>query len=514
MIFNRKPQSRAANLISQLTCSDTFLSLAVVGLLVLMVVPMTAGLLDFMLALSIAASLGILLMATFNRQSSDFSVFPTMLLLVTLYRLALNVASTRLILTNGKTGHKAAGELIATFGEIVIHGNTFVGILVFIILNVINFIVITKGAGRISEVAARFMLDSLPGKQMSIDSDLKSGALRPEEAQAKRAELDQQGDFYGAMDGASKFVKGDAIAGLVITAINILGGLFVGIAQDGMPFAQAIKTYTLLTVGDGLVSQFPALIVSTAAGIVVTKAGSSKRALGSDFAQQLTANPRVFLLLSAILFVLGVFLRGAGSAFWALSFVCAIVGTLAKRKQAGIASAVANEDANKKMLADMSMANFGVTVGLGLANQLTRDQNLQEDLEKFVKDLSQKTKTQLPFIRIEDSSEMGLFEYLFSTPQGNIFFEQKLREKEFYLVGSDEMSQFDERLSPDELLQRPCAWISAEERVELSARGILVVTPAELFRWHLFMAYRKMFKTDGTKGMLPETEMSYGIENL
>lgn len=288
----KKSARSVGRIIGQLSSSDTFLSLAVVGLLVMMLVPLSPFLLDFFLALSIAASLGILLMAVYNKQSSDFSIFPTALLLVTLFRLSLNVASTRLILSNGKNGTKAAGELIATFGDIVIHGNTFVGILVFIILNVINFIVITKGAGRISEVAARFMLDSLPGKQMSIDSDLKSGAITPEEAQEKRVEIDQQADFYGAMDGASKFVKGDAIAGLVITGINILGGLFVGIGQESMGFSEAVKTYTLLTVGDGLVTQFPALIVSTAAGIVVTKASSSKRALGEDFALQIMANPK------------------------------------------------------------------------------------------------------------------------------------------------------------------------------------------------------------------------------
>ena len=504
MLFKRK--STAANIVGQLTCSDTFLSLAVVGLLVLMVVPMTAGLLDFMLALSIAASLGILLMAVFNRQSSDFSVFPTMLLLVTLYRLALNVASTRLILSAGKSGHKAAGELIASFGEIVIHGNTFVGILVFIILNVINFIVITKGAGRISEVAARFMLDSLPGKQMSIDSDLKSGALTPQAAQLKRAELDAQGDFYGAMDGASKFVKGDAIAGLIITAINIFGGLFIGIAQEGMPFGQAIKTYTLLTVGDGLVSQFPALIVSTAAGIVVTKAGSSKRALGSDFAEQLTANPRVFGLLSVILFMLGIFLSGAGGAFWTLSVLCALVGFMSRKKIVG-QNSVAQASEESLKLEQKSVGFFGVTVGLGLAHQLIQDQNLHQDLERFVKDLSLKTKSHLPFIRIEDSSEMGLFEYLFSTPEGSVFYEKALKEKEYYLVGSKELAEFDHRLIEDPLLDRPCGWISRDERDELVSRGLLVVSPAELFRWHLFMAYRKMFKTDAARAM----EIDYGI---
>jgi flagellar biosynthesis protein FlhA len=478
------------NLIGQLGSSDTFLSLAVVGLLVMMIVPLNPMLLDFLLATSIAASLGILLMAVYNKHSSDFSVFPTALLLVTLYRLALNVASTRLILSNGKNGSKAAGELISTFGEIVIHGNTFVGILVFIILNVINFIVITKGAGRISEVAARFMLDSLPGKQLSIDSDLKSGAITPEEAQAKRAGIDQQADFYGAMDGASKFVKGDAIAGLVITGINILGGLFVGIGQEGMDFGHAIKTYTLLTIGDGLVTQFPALVVSTAAGIVVTKAGSSRRALGEDFALQLMANPRIFFLLSGILFVLGVFLRGASSAFWTLAALVAGLGYWARKH-------------NQKALYDLrhskpksiEEAAFVVNVGLGLAHQLAKDSNLQSDLDRFVAEMKEKKTVRIPNIRISDSSDLGLFEYSFTSPNDINLHQGKLRERDYYLIGNEEIAQLGDNMILDPLLSRHCSWIDASQRDDFVQRGFVVVSGGELFRWHLFLAYRRMLKT-------------------
>jgi len=479
------------HLIGQLSNSDTFLSLAVVGLLVMMVVPLNSMVLDFMLATSIAASLGILLMAVYNKQSSDFSIFPTALLLVTLYRLALNVASTRLILSNGKEGAKAAGELIATFGEIVIHGNTFVGILIFIILNVINFIVITKGAGRISEVAARFMLDALPGRQLSIDSDLKSGAITPEEAQEKRAHLDQQADFYGAMDGASKFVKGDAIAGLVITAINILGGLFVGIAQEGMGLSQAIKTYTHLTVGDGLVAQFPALIVSTAAGIVVTKAGSSRRALGEDFALQLTANPKIFFLLSAILFVLGFFLRGASSAFWALAFIVGLLGFWCSKMHSKQKEIKENADNLEKAIDE---ASFTVSVGLGLAHQLSGDSNFQSDLDRFVGEMRNKKSAIIPKIRICDSSDLSLFEYRFVSPQGEELFSSKLREREYYLIGNEEIAELDESMHMDPLLARHCAWVDTTKRDELVQRGFVIVSAGELFRWHLFLAYRQMLK--------------------
>jgi flagellar biosynthesis protein FlhA len=502
-------------LLSQLTCSDTFLSLSVVGLLVLMIVPMTAGVLDFLIALSIASSLGILLMAVFNKQSSDFSIFPSLLLLVTLYRLALNVASTRLILTNGKEGVKAAGELIAAFGEVVVHGNTFVGILVFVILNVINFIVITKGAGRISEVAARFMLDSLPGRQMSVDSDLKSGAISPEAAQARRAEIDQQADFYGAMDGASKFVKGDAIACLVIVAINILGGLFVGIAQEGMSFAQAIKTYTLLTVGEGLVAQFPALIISTAAGIVITKAGSSKKALGQDFADQITANPKVFWILSGILFCLGLFVKSAMFAFSTLSFICFALAFYVSKKIKN--QKIINEE-NLKAIEEFSFSKdqryFEVRVGLALANQLTRDSHLHEDLDRFVNDLSRKNGQELPFIKLEDSSEAGLFDYVFCSPEGEVIYEGRLQDKDYYIVGSAELKEFDQRFVHDPLLSRPCAWISSKERDDLIQRGMVVVNAGELFRWHLFLAYRKNLNRELNKNKEKGVELNNGIQNI
>jgi flagellar biosynthesis protein FlhA len=501
------------HLLSQLTCSDTFLSLAVVGLLVLMVIPMTAGVLDFLIALSIAASLGILLMAVFNKQSSDFRIFPSLLLLVTIYRLALNVASTRLILTNGKHGVKAAGEIIAAFGEIVVHGNTFVGILVFVILNVINFIVITKGAGRISEVSARFMLDSLPGRQMSVDSDLKSGAISPEVAQSRRAEIDQQADFYGAMDGASKFVKGDAIACLVIVAINILGGLFVGIAQEGMSFAQAIKTYTLLTVGEGLVAQFPALIISTAAGIVITKAGSSKKALGQDFADQITANPKVFWILSGILFCLGLFVRSANFAFWVLSLCCLALAFYIDKKIKK-EQKLEQESLKAQEVPSRGQKFFEVKVGLALANQLTKDCHLHDDLDRFVNDLSRKNKQELPFIKLEDSSDAGLFEYAFYNSEGEVIYEGKLQDKDFYIVGSSELKEFDERFIHDPLLSRPCAWISSQERDDLIQRGMVVVSSGELFRWHLFLAYRKNLNHELSKNLEKGIELSHGSQNI
>ena len=244
---------------------ELVLAAAVVGILTVMIVPLPRVLLDLLLSLNITFSLLVLLVSMYVLRPLDLSVFPTLLLVATLFRLGLNVASTRLILLHGHEGPLAAGHVIMSFGRFVVGGNYVVGMVVFLILVVINFVVITRGAGRIAEVAARFTLDALPGKQMSIDADLNAGIIDEREARRRREELGREADFYGAMDGASKFVRGDAIAGLCITLINILGGLSIGVMQQGMSLGAAARNYTLLTVGDGLVSQIPALMVSTAA---------------------------------------------------------------------------------------------------------------------------------------------------------------------------------------------------------------------------------------------------------
>src|SRR5437773_7672550 len=240
-----------------------------------MVIPLPAFLIDLLRAAPAALALVILMVSMYTRQPLEFSTFPSVLLVVTLFRLALNVASTRLILLHGHEGSGAAGHVIRAVGNFVVGGSYVVGLVVFLILVVINFAVITKGAGRIAEVAARFTLDAMPGKQLAIDADLNSGLVTEKDARARRRAIEEEADFYGAMDGASKFVRGDAVAGLVITAINILGGLAIGVLQEGLPILDALATYSVLTVGDGLVAQLPALITSTAAGIVVTRAAAA-----------------------------------------------------------------------------------------------------------------------------------------------------------------------------------------------------------------------------------------------
>lgn len=279
---------------------DALMAIAVIGILMIMIIPMPPVVLDLLLTLNITLSLLILMVAMYILKPLEFSVFPSILLLATLFRLSLNIASTRIILLNGEQGIVAAGKVIKSFGSFVVGGNYLVGLIVFIILVVINFVVITKGAGRIAEVAARFTLDAMPGKQMSIDADLNAGLIDDKEAKERRQEISLEAEYYGAMDGANKFVRGDAIAGIIITMINIIAGLAIGVFQNKMSFSNAAQTYTLLTIGDGLVSQIPALIVSTAAGIIVSRAGS-KDSLGKDITSQLTLNPRAIGLVAAVL---------------------------------------------------------------------------------------------------------------------------------------------------------------------------------------------------------------------
>ena len=304
---------------------DILLPIGVVGILMLMLVPLPTLLLDLFLSFSLTMSILILLVTMNAQRPVDFSVFPSVLLLATLFRLALNIASTRVILLNGDSGVGAAGQVIEAFGTFVVGGNFAVGIVVFSILVIINFVVITKGAGRIAEVAARFTLDAMPGKQMSIDADLNAGLIDEAGARKRRDEIAKEADFYGSMDGSSKFVRGDAIAAIIIILINIIGGLAIGILDHGMSFSEAGRTYTLLTVGDALVAQIPALIISTAAGIIITRVNSTSN-LGQDVAEQIFFNPNLVAVVAGILFLLGLM---PGLPHFAFLVLGSMVGGLA-----------------------------------------------------------------------------------------------------------------------------------------------------------------------------------------
>ncbi|MDR1036498.1 MAG: flagellar biosynthesis protein FlhA [Deltaproteobacteria bacterium] len=283
---------------------DVILGLGVVGILLVFLFPIPTPALDLLLTLNVTLSVIVLLTALYTLKPLDFSVFPSLLLILTLFRLALNIGSTRLILLNGAQGTDAAGEVIQAFGNFVVGGNYVVGVIIFVILVIINFMVITKGSGRIAEVAARFTLDAMPGKQMAIDADLAAGLIQEAEAKARREVIAREADFYGAMDGASKFVRGDAIAGILITVINIVGGFVIGVLQNGMAPGIAAQTYTVMTVGDGLVSQLPALMISTAAGIIVSRAGS-EAAMSREFTAQFTLRHEALALSGGVVFFLG-----------------------------------------------------------------------------------------------------------------------------------------------------------------------------------------------------------------
>ena len=279
--------------------SDVLVVFGVIFIVVMMIIPIPTALLDILFATNISLSLMVLLLALNVKEPLELSVFPSLLLIATLFRLALSVSSTRLILTEAY-----AGKIIQAFGDFVMGGNYVVGFVIFLILVIVQFIVITKGAERVAEVSARFTLDAMPGKQMSIDADLNAGLISEDEARARRRNIEREADFYGSMDGASKFVKGDAIAGIIIVVIDIVGGLIIGMLQRNMDFAQALQVYTMLTVGDGLVSQIPALLMATATGIIVTR-GSSDDTMGKDVISQLFANYKVLFIVSVVLFMFG-----------------------------------------------------------------------------------------------------------------------------------------------------------------------------------------------------------------
>jgi len=300
--------------------ADMAMVVTVIGILCAMLLPLHPVILDLLLALNITIAIIILITTMYTVSPLEFSIFPSVLLVITLFRLALNVASTRLILMHGSEGDLAAGAIIKSFGSFIVGGNYVIGMIIFIILVLINFIVITKGSGRIAEVAARFTLDGMPGKQMAIDADLNAGMIDENEARERRKMIAKESEFHGAMDGASKFVRGDAIAGIIITAINIIGGFVIGVFQQGLSMIDAAKIYTLLTVGDGLVTQIPALIISTSAGLLVSRAASDDR-MGKEFLKHIFSTPNPIYIGAIVVFMLGMVPGLPAFPFVTLSFL-------------------------------------------------------------------------------------------------------------------------------------------------------------------------------------------------
>lgn len=396
--------------------SDIPLAIGVIGIISVLIIPIPPALLDFALAFNIAFSLVVLLTTLYIKKPLDLSVFPGMLLILTLMRLSLNVASTRMILGQGY-----AGEVINSFGNFVVQGNYVVGFIIFAILVIIQFVVITKGAGRISEVSARFTLDAMPGKQMAIDADLNAGIITEDVARKRREDVSQEADFYGAMDGASKFVRGDAVAGILITLINIIGGFVIGVAMNDMPLSEALKTYTLLSIGDGLVSQIPALLVSTASGLIVTRA-AAKSHLGAELTSQLTRQPRAMLISGGVLLMFGML---PGMPTFTFMILGAAVTGLGYMSLEGQKTDAAREDAKAKEETALAAVTeertedllkvdtIGLEIGYGLVQMVDTNQggDLLERISLIRKQLAGELGIIVPPIRIRDNVRLKPNEY-------------------------------------------------------------------------------------------------------
>ncbi|WP_459618376.1 flagellar biosynthesis protein FlhA [Bordetella sp. 2513F-2] len=395
----------------------------IVLVLGMMVLPLPTFLLDLLFTFNIALSVMILLVAMFTRKPLDFAAFPTVLLFATLLRLSLNVASTRVVLLNGHQGPDAAGKVIEAFGHFLVGGNFAVGIVLFVILTIINFIVITKGAGRIAEVGARFTLDAMPGKQMAIDADLNAGLIGEDEARKRRAEVSQEADFFGSMDGASKFVRGDAIAGLLIMAINVVGGLIVGMAQHDLSIGESARVYTLLTIGDGLVAQIPALVISTAAGVVVSRV-STDQDVGQQMLAQLFSNPNVMFLTAAIVGIMGLIPNMPHVAFLTLAGLLAGSGHVVRKRLMARESARTQEPSQAQAQAqaaaaeaswdDVSMVDqLGLEVGYRLIPLVDHGQNgeLLHRIRSLRKKFAQDVGFLPPVVHIRDNLELKPNDY-------------------------------------------------------------------------------------------------------
>lgn len=400
--------------------TDLFIAFGMLAILAVMIIPLPAFMLDISLTFSLAISILILLVSLYTQRALDFTSFPSLLLMTTLFRLSLNVATTRLILTHGHEGDKAAGDVIASFANFVVGGNYVIGFIMFVILIVINFIVITKGSGRVAEVAARFTLDAMPGKQMSIDAELNSGHITEAEARKRRRQIEQEADFYGAMDGASKFVRGDAIAGIIITLINIIGGLAIGVIQKGLDVGTAAKYYTMLTIGDGLLAQIPALIISTAAGAIVTRTSNSDKDMGEEVTSQLLVNPRAVMISGGVLILLGLvpglptapflFMGSLLSGLsWVLRKYREETANDEKKKIEAAASAPKKENIETMLPLDM----VELEVGYGLINIVESDQSgdLLERIVSIRKQFALDLGIVVPSIHIRDNLQLAPGEY-------------------------------------------------------------------------------------------------------
>jgi len=472
---------------------DVILAVCIVSILGVMLLPLHPLILDLLLSISIALSVVILITSVYILKPLDFSVFPSLLLITTLFRLSLNIASTRLILLRGNEGTAAAGHVIMSFGNFVVGGNYAVGFIIFLILVVVNFVVITKGAGRIAEVAARFTLDAMPGKQMAIDADLNTGLIDETEARRRRSVISQEADFYGAMDGASKFVRGDAIAGLVITGINIIGGLLIGIIQFGMALKDAASTYTILTIGEGLVAQIPALLVSTAAGLVVSRAGKDTD-LGSDITTQVLVNPKVLMTTSAILLVLGLVPGLPHIPFLMIAAAAGGLGYVFMKSPAeappeeGEAVAVREEP---KIESFIEFDPLMLEIGYGLIPLVEEGRGeLLAKVKAMRRQLASEIGFIVPPIHIKDNLQLRPHEYSFSI-RGIEIVRNEIMMGNLLAVAAEGAGTISGIPTKEPAFGLPAYWINPGDAEKAQVEGYMVVDPANVIATHLTELIKK-----------------------
>jgi flagellar biosynthesis protein FlhA len=483
--------------------SDVAMGFAAMCILMVMIIPIPSVFLDLFLTVNITFAILILLITIYVLKPLEFSAFPSVLLLATLFRLSLNIASTRLILLHGNEGVQAAGKVIMAFGNFVVGGNYVVGMIVFLILVVVNFVVITKGAGRIAEVAARFTLDAMPGKQMSIDADLNAGIIDEDEARERRLQISRESEYYGAMDGANKFVRGDAIAGIIITLINIIGGLAIGVFQNQMSFSEAARNYTLLTIGDGLVSQIPALIISTAAGIIVTRAGADS-SLGTEIGSQLFFRPRALAVAASILLAFALIPGLPTGSFLVLAILMGglayAISIVAKKRQNSGETTVdqqktkgveEEETESFRPLPPIDILALEIGYGLIPLVDLNQDGELLKRIKSIRRQIAQEIGIVVPSIHIQDNMQLKPGEYTIKL-KGNNLAQGELALNYYLAINPGGIADQVKGIPTKEPTYGiDAVWIKENVREEAIAKGYTVVDLATVMTTHLSEIIRR-----------------------
>jgi flagellar biosynthesis protein FlhA len=521
-------ETPAMSLKSLASPSELMTVIGVVTVLVIMIIPLPPMILDFFLALNITLAIMILLISMYTLRPLDFSIFPSLLLLTTLFRLSLNVASTRLILLHGNEGELAAGRVIKSFGSFVVGGNYVVGMIVFVILVIINFVVITKGATRIAEVAARFTLDAMPGKQMSIDADLNAGLIDEKDAKSRRKLITAEAEFHGAMDGAAKFVRGDAIAGIIITLINIIAGFIIGVLQKGLSVVDAAQNYTLLTVGDGLVSQIPALTISTAAGIVVSQA-ASENTIGNDFGKQFFNYPKAVYLSALTIFFFGIIPGLPHIPFIFLSIVIAAGMYLRDQKQESKRSEEIQETKQEDVALGpepvehlLNIDPLELEVGYGLIPLVDREQGGEflDRVRSIRRQFALEMGLVIPPIHIRDNLQLNSSEYQILLKGVKIAGAELMVNHYMALDPGDAMRKIEGIDTMEPAFNLPAKWIPNAKKEEASLAGYAVVDNVTVMATHLTEVLRnyasELLGRQETQDLLDNLSKSYpkAVEEL